>query len=95
MPANARRRAARAGKKTVINGTGTAPVNGAAATGSVASSTTNFTSATASAKVPFVLQGIVSGLALGTAVWIDVELGILGGGSAAIENVSVTVEEIL
>lgn len=68
-------------------GTGTAPVNGAAPSGSAL--TTGIASGVnpANYAVPFNIGGIAGGLTPGTAVWIDVVL-LAGANTAAISNIS-------
>ena len=64
-------------------GTGAAPVNGAAPTGTVTSNTPFFsinTGGASSLSSLMVLHGVRTGLTLGTAVWFDIkELAITGG----------------
>lgn len=76
-------------------GTGTAPTNGAAATGTTVGGAVAFFPASGAAnfKVPFTLSGYVTGLTIGTAIWVDSGLRALTGGTAGIANLSVTVLE--
>lgn len=57
-------------------GTGTAPVNGAALAGTALGGLVKFTKALAGQQVPFALQGIISGLSVATAYWIDISLAV-------------------
>lgn len=53
-------------------GTGTAPTNGAAAAGTTVGSEIGFTSSSGSFQGELKVGGIVTGLTVGTAVWIDI-----------------------
>jgi len=53
-------------------GTGAAPGNGVAETGSTVGIAQAYLAGAATEKAPFVCQGVVTGLALATAVWLDV-----------------------
>lgn len=75
-------------------GTGTAPTNGTALTGTTAGGLLQFNTAVAGEKAPVCAQAIVSGLTLGTAVWLDVGLAAITGGNASLKNVSVTAFEL-
>lgn len=80
-------------------GTGTAPTNGAALTGTqvggvvsgscVASSTT-----TAVPVMPFCHHGYVAGLTINTAYWFDISLAAVTGGTATMTSVNVTIIEL-
>lgn len=74
-------------------GTGTAPANGAAATGTAASNPVRYVAATTAGKVPFALTAVVTGLTLGTAYWIDLTLGNITAGTATITDISATAIE--
>lgn len=76
-------------------GSGTAPVNGAAVTGTAAGSavTLLLTSYTSGDRYPFSCVGHVSGLTVGTAYWIDISLSASGGGTGTSQNLSMTVRE--
>ena len=74
-------------------GTGSAPANAAALTGTTAGALVNMLGAAAAQRVPFSLNAVVTGLTPGTAYWIDVGLAAVTGGTAAIKNVSVSVIE--
>ena len=60
-------------------GTGTAPINGAAITGTALGASLSPWSAVANSIVPFTLTGVVTGLTVGTAYWIDFSLGTSTG----------------
>lgn len=80
-------------------GTGAAPVNGDALTGTaigglvqchmVASGSTNLPPI-----APFSVQAIVSGLSVATTYWIDASLAIITSGTATITDVSISVIEL-
>lgn len=77
-------------------GTGTAPANGAAVTGTTLGPLKQ-TISTAGLVTPgqtdFTLNGVAIGLTIGTTYWIDYELYETGGGTAAAGNLSVSVIE--
>ena len=81
-------------------GTGTAPTNGAALTGTqiggvVTGQVVGSTSTTDVPTLPFSHQGIVSGLTVGTAYWIDISFGAVGGTTTATASkVNVSVIEL-
>lgn len=70
-------------------GTGTAPVNGAALTGTqVGTSIRIDTAGGGSFSAPMANSGIVTGLTPATAYWLDIALAQINGGTATILNVS-------
>lgn len=75
-------------------GTGSAPANGDALTGTTGGGLVKFISSTTAEKVPFTVCAIVSGLALATAVWIDLGLAATVGGTATVTDLSVTAFEL-
>jgi len=74
-------------------GTGAAPANGAAATGTVVGNSVSGASAAANALFHFSIVAVVTGLTVGTPIWIDLQLAAVTGGAASISNLSVIVEE--
>ena len=78
----------------IYRSTGTPPANGAALVGVVAGGRVNFVNAATGQKAPFALNGIVSGLTPGVATWIDLGVQALVGGTAAVENLSITAFEL-
>jgi hypothetical protein len=76
-------------------GTGTAPVNGAAVTGTRWGAGADFTtiSATAAAKFPFAFTDLLT-LTPATAYWLDLALGSNGAAVASITSISFTALEI-
>ena len=74
-------------------GTGTAPTNGAALTGTAVGAKVRSNDAAASGLTPFSLNAIVTGLTLSTAYWIDVSLAAITAGTASINDVSISAFE--
>jgi hypothetical protein len=74
-------------------GTGAAPANAAALTGTAVGGLVNMLAAANNQRVPFSLQAIVTGLTLATAIWIDIGLAAVTGGTAAIKNLSISAVE--
>src|SRR5229473_2663960 len=74
-------------------GTGTAPANGAALTGTAVGNNIADNNPVTN-KIPFSVQAIVSGLTVGTAYWVDVGLAAITGGTASIATVSVSALEL-
>jgi len=76
-------------------GTGTAPVNGAADTGTALGSTSQaFTNTSASELSPFALNGIITGLTVGVAIWIDLAAATGGAGTTTLTNLSCSAFEM-
>lgn len=78
----------------IRTGTGAAPSNAGALTGTQSGGQQSMTFLTGVLKVPFSITTLVTGLALGTAVWIDLVLAAITGGTATMTQVNVTVVEI-
>jgi len=79
-------------KARLVYGTGTAPVNGAAQTGSGACANTPnvaFDSTANNQSAPFSMTCIVSGLTPATAYWIDLSVAAITAGTATVTGVSV------
>ncbi len=74
-------------------GTGSAPANQAAITGSAIGAALKASEAGAAQVLPFMVQAIVTGLTLGTAYWFDVSLAA-SANTSTIKDVSVTAFEI-
>jgi hypothetical protein len=92
------------GKNSVISdgwaastwfGTGAAPINGAARTGTVieAGQLINDADSAAANRTPFTLGGIVT-LVAGTTYWIDIALQALTGGTASLTGISINIMEL-
>ena len=75
-------------------GTGTAPSNGAAATGTTATKTVQVTQLLAGQNAIYSQVAVVTGLMIGTNYWIDLALGIVVGGTARIRNLNVMAYEV-
>lgn len=78
----------------VRTGTGTAPVNGAAATGTTRGAAIQINSAAVGYYNAFSITTYVTGLALATAVWIDLGLAVAGGFSTSVLGLTVTAIEV-
>ncbi len=77
----------------IAYGTGAAPANAAAATGTVISAPAKYIAATTAEKAPFAIQASVTGLALNTAHWFDLQLADITAGTASIADVTCTAME--
>lgn len=76
-------------------GTGSAPVNGAGATGTVVGTSQTISALLAGLKSGFSIAGVISGLALNVPIWIDLSQMRLGGlGTSAVTGVTTTALEI-
>jgi hypothetical protein len=74
-------------------GTGSAPANAAALTGTAYGSLQSMTF-TGVLKVPFSLTALVTGLTVGTAAWVDVSLAAVTAGTATMTSVACSVTEL-
>lgn len=74
-------------------GTGAAPANAAAVTGTQYANQPTFTALTGLLTVPFSLQGITAAQALGTALWFDLALKS-SSGNVSVTNLSLTLLEV-
>jgi hypothetical protein len=83
-------------KAQITYGTGTAPVNGAALTGTAVGSIQSsvLERATASDLQTFSLVALVTGLTVGTAIWLDIRLAAIVGGTALCKNINIVAIEI-
>lgn len=76
-------------------GTGTAPVNGAAATGTLIGNPKTWTSLTGVLNANFELESDpTSAQTVGIALWVDLNLKAVTGGTASLANLDTTVEEV-
>lgn len=75
-------------------GTGTAPANAAALTGTQVGSKVTATSAVAAGTLPFTCTAYVTGLTVGTAYWIDAAVAAITGGTASITAVTIVAAEM-
>jgi hypothetical protein len=75
-------------------GPGGAPANGAALIGTITGSLMSAQLPAAASRFPFSLQAILTGLALSTAVWLDLSLAVTGGATASLTQVNVSAHEL-
>ena len=75
-------------------GTGVAPVNGAAVTGTLVGISQTMTALVAAARSGFCISGMATGLAIGTAIWVDVSLLAVTAGTATVTGVTVSLSEV-
>lgn len=68
-------------------GTGTAPTNGAAATGTSVGNTRNVTVGIAGAPIPITQGGIITGLTPGTAYWFDLDIFATTSGTDTVKDI--------
>ena len=80
----------------IRTGTGTAPINGAALTGTTCGGSVNFFQNNSTIRTPFSLNAIINGLILNTSVWIDISLTSIGAGTVTsrVRNISISVIEL-
>lgn len=74
-------------------GTGSAPANAAANTGTTLGTSATATPSSASIGLPFPLIGVVSGLTINTAYWFDINLGAITTGTCTISTVTCSAME--
>lgn len=67
-------------------GTGTAPINGAALTGTIAAGPQNQNTSTSAGSQGFCLLAPVTGLTLTTAIWVDLQVKAITGGTAQVRT---------
>lgn len=77
----------------IAYGTGAAPSNGAAATGTAVGSVKHFVSSTAAGQQGIALMWVVTGLTAGTAYWFDLQFEAVTGGTATLKDVDVVLIE--
>jgi hypothetical protein len=84
------------GQVQIIMGTGAAPANGDALTGTAYGSlqVSTRSNGVANGKIPFSITALVTGLTPGTAYWIDVSLARIAGGTATISSVAISAFEL-
>ena len=78
-------------------GTGTAPTNGAALTGTAVGTTPNAVNANLALnadRYPFSVAAVVTGLTPSTVYWVDLSLAAVTGGTARVRNISIAITEI-
>jgi len=74
-------------------GTGTAPINGAAVTGTAIGPITESNLKGANEISGFGLMGIVTGLVLGTAYWLDFGFAAMVAGTGSLRNIAIAANE--
>ncbi len=75
-------------------GTGAAPANAATATGTIITATQVYTSTSAGIQQGFSLTSIATGLTLNTAVWFDLQIANVTGGTASAFGIDCTAVEV-
>lgn len=75
-------------------GTGAAPVNGAAATGSAVGFAPLFQAYANGAQGPGMAFALISALTLGTTYWVDLQQKIVTGGTGTLTSLYYEIEEI-
>jgi hypothetical protein len=75
-------------------GTGTAPINGAAATGTLLGSSPGVIATVNNQEYPFNLTLTITGLTPGTAYWMDLGVAATLGGTTKLNNLTCTATEI-
>lgn len=75
-------------------GTGSAPANGAAATGTVVGLVKHFVASTAAGQQGIALGAFITGLTNGTAIWVDLQFAAVTGGTATLKDCDVVLEEL-
>lgn len=83
------------GAKALLKyGTGAAPSNGDAPSGTSLGSQVSLSLVpAANTTEPFTVQGIATGLSVGTAYWVDLDLAAITAGTASVADLSVTIME--
>lgn len=74
-------------------GTGAAPANGAAFSGTACGNVPGYTVAAVSQRLPFSITCIATGLTLGTAIWIDATVNAITSGTGAISSLTIAAAE--
>jgi hypothetical protein len=74
------------GNLILYYGTGAKPANGAAVVGSLLGTAALDSSMTVNQTRPWTVCGIITGLTLGTAYWLDVRLTAYGGGTIKLQD---------
>jgi hypothetical protein len=78
----------------MIYGTATAPVNGAALTGTSSTSSIVMSESNSVNRYPFSLTSVIGGLSIGTQYWFDISLASLTGGTASVRNINFSIHEL-
>lgn len=77
----------------ISTGTGGAPANGAAVTGTQQGVAQTWTSLTGVLNAPLFVFAVVTGLAIGTQIWVDLAVKAVTGGSASVTSLVIDIEE--
>lgn len=75
-------------------GSGSAPSNAGTLTGTQVGGKVHYVASTTAGKVPFCVQAVITGLTVDTAYWLDAAVESVTGGTATIENLSLSAIEI-
>lgn len=78
----------------IAYGTGAAPSNGAAATGTTVGSVKHFIASTVAGQEGLALAWVLTGLTAGTAIWVDLQFEAVTGGTATFKDVDVVLIEL-
>ena len=81
-------------KVQIRHGTGAAPTNGAALTGTADGNFTALINGAQTFTTPFSTQAIVTGLSASTAYWIDLSQAAITGGTASVLNPNISAVEL-
>ncbi len=82
-------------KAQIRYGTGAAPSNAAALTGSAVGGAVQYlNTSNNTVRTPFALNAVVTGLTIGTAYWLDIGQYAVTAGTASISNVSISAIEV-
>jgi len=76
-----------------VTGTGAAPANGAAATGTLRGKPRTMTYLTGVLSVPCAFAAFVTGLVVGVQIWVDLNLKAVTGGTATVSVINIIIEE--
>lgn len=85
---------ARGSQYQIRYGTGTAPNNGVALTGTAIGALQKFFNNNANERSPFTLIYPITGLTLNTSIWVDISLASITGGTSRVRDLAVVIEEI-
>jgi hypothetical protein len=82
------------GECTLAYGTGTAPSNGAAASGTLVGGIAQLTADAANSRAPFSVSAVLTGLVLNTQYWVDLQaLNTTGGATTSVNQSSFSAVE--
>lgn len=78
----------------LVYGSGAAPANAAAASGTAISAVQSWTALTGQLQVGFAIESIATSLTLATAYWYDLQIADVTGGTASVKNIDCTAHEL-